>query len=185
MLVTAFLSLDLTGVGLPNTYVTVENEADGDLRAIDAFDFIFHARCAVRPVLVSVGHVHQALTEALLPALDDAFNHATCPIKGVLLTNPNNPIGQCYPKSVIEGCLRFCQRRNIHFISDEIYALTRHVCPEIRDPTAHLSTLSVPVNDLGCDLSRVHLLWSTSKDFGQNGVRMVSHCKVSPSGIVH
>ena len=118
--------------------------------------------------------IHATLTEALLPALEHAFENATCPIRGLLLTNPNNPLGQCYPQSVLEGCLKFCQKRNIHFISDEIYALTSFACDEITDPSPFVSTLSLDLPALGCDPSRVHVLWSTSKDFGQSGIRMVS-----------
>ena len=113
------------------------------------------------------------LTEALLPKLEEAYANASRPIKALLLTNPHNPLSQCYPRSVLEDCIRFCKRRNIHYISDEVYALTSFRCEELPDPIPFVSALSLNISDLGCDLSRVHTIWSTSKDFGQSGVRMV------------
>ena len=120
------------------------------------------------------------LTEALLPALELAFANASCPIKGLLLSNPNNPLGQCYPTSVLEGCIQFCQRHKIHFVSDEIYATTSYKCPDLQNPTPFVSVLSLNLAALGCDPSRVHAFWSTSKDFGQSGIRMVGSLTIGP-----
>lgn len=139
-----------------------------------AFDFVFRSRSSVNPIPVNIPDIHVTLTEALIPALEDALEKATCPIKGILLTNPQNPLGQCYPRSILEGCLKLCQRHKIHFISDEIYALTSYTCPDLPSPAPFISALSLDLASLGCDLSRLHTVWSTSKDFGQSGVRMVS-----------
>jgi len=139
----------------------------------DAFDFLFQARSSVTPIPVNVSNLGFTLTEAILPALEKAYEIAQCPIKGLILTNPHNPLGQCYPKLVLEGCLKFCNAHNIHFVSDEIYALTSFACPDIPNPVPFVSALSIDVEKLGCNRSRVHTIWSTSKDFGQSGVRMV------------
>jgi 1-aminocyclopropane-1-carboxylate synthase len=37
-------------------------------------------------------------------------------VKGMLLCNPHNPLGRCYPREVIEGYLSFCKKYDIHFI---------------------------------------------------------------------
>ena len=70
----------------------------------------------------------QIATSALLPALRQAYDSALEParIKAVLLTNPNNPLGVCYPASVIRECIAFCQQRRLHYVSDEVYALSAH-----------------------------------------------------------
>ncbi len=41
------------------------------------------------------------------------------------MTNPHNPFARCYPLRVLEECLRFCERRGLHYVSDEVYALSR------------------------------------------------------------
>ncbi|MCJ1401065.1 hypothetical protein MMC11_004277 [Xylographa trunciseda] len=142
------------------------------LHYADGFDFMFKARSSVIPVLVTVPTLGHVLTNALIPALEDAYMSARCAVKALCLTNPHNPLGQCYPKDVIEGCLRFCKRHDIHFISDEVYALSSFPCVDVPHPVPFTSVLSLDVEGLGCDLSRVHMLWSTSKDFGQSGFRM-------------
>jgi aspartate/methionine/tyrosine aminotransferase len=125
------------------------------------------------PVPVVTDSLDLTLSLPLIKALKHAFESSPIPIKGILMTNPNNPLGQCYSQFCIEECIKFCQRRNIHYISDEVYALTRIECPELLNPQPFVSALSVDVEKLGCDISRVHTVWSTSKDFGQSGVRMV------------
>lgn len=129
---------------------------------------------------MTVPDLRSALTGTLILAAVKAFETATCPIKAFVLTNPNNPLGQCYPQSVLEECLRFCQARKIHFISDEVYALTSFTCPDMPSPAPFVSALSLDLRTVGCDASRVHLLWSTSKDFGQNGFRLASNPQSSP-----
>lgn len=135
----------------------------------------------MNPIVVTIPDIHATLTEALLPALEHAFENAPHPVKGLVLTNPHNPLAQCYPRSVLEGCVMFCQRRNIHFISDEIYALTSCTGAYAPNPTPFVSALSLDVVRLGYDLSRVHTVWSTSKDFGQSGIRMVGKSVSSPA----
>lgn len=34
--------------------------------------------------------------------------------RAVILCNPQNPLGFCYPKETILAYLRFCQRHNLH-----------------------------------------------------------------------
>ena len=142
---------------------------------IDGFDFQFKARSIVTPIPVAANSIENSLTDALIPALEEAYNNAPCPVRAMLMTNPSNPLAQCYPQSCLEECLRFCQRKNIHYISDEVYALTSFPCPELPEPVPFVSVLSLDVARIGCDLSRIHMVWSTSKDFGQSGMRMVRY----------
>ncbi len=142
----------------------------------DGFDFQFRVRSAAIPVVVTVPDLASTLTHALIPALEQAYRNTTSPIKGLLLTNPHNPLGQCYPRSVLEECVRFCARHMIHLVFDEVYALTSFDCPELVEPIPFVSGLALNVKSLGGDPHRVHVIWSSSKDFGQSGVRMVCPC---------
>ena len=46
------------------------------------------------------------------------------PVRAVLLTNPSNPLGTIYDNSVVRDMLRWCLTNSVHYISDEIYALS-------------------------------------------------------------
>ncbi|WEW56125.1 hypothetical protein PRK78_001560 [Emydomyces testavorans] len=97
------------------------------------------------------------------------MDEAPCQIRALVLTNPHKTLGKCYPQDVLEECLKFCQQRDIQFISDEEYALTAFSCAEISAPIPFISVLSLDTRALKCDRSRVHTIWSISKDFGATG----------------
>ena len=124
-------------------------------------------------MVVNVPSFCQTFTTSLLPALNEAMANAACRIRALVLTNPHNPFGQCYPQELLEACLKFCQKYGIHLISDEVYALTSFSCAELSEPVPFISVLSLDARALGCDLSRIHTIWSISKDFGASGFRMV------------
>ncbi|GCB25558.1 probable inactive 1-aminocyclopropane-1-carboxylate synthase-like protein 2 [Aspergillus awamori] len=94
-------------------------------------------------------------------------------VRAVMLCHPHNPLGRCYPRSVITGLMRMCQARQLHLISDEIYALSvwnNHI-----DTDAPLvpfeSILSIDTTGV-LDSDLVHVIWGMSKDFGANGLRV-------------
>lgn len=72
----------------------------------------------------------------------------------------------------------FCQKRKIHFISDEVYALSLYPCPDLPNAVPFTSALQLDTKAIGCDLSRIHTVWSASKDFGSSGIRMVGFARV-------
>jgi aspartate/methionine/tyrosine aminotransferase len=90
--------------------------------------------------------------------------------RGFLLTNPHNPLGKCYPAATIRAIAAFCERHNLHFISDEIYALSVYADPE-QNQTPFVSALSLDLDDC-IDPRRVHVLYGTSKDFCASGLRL-------------
>lgn len=94
-------------------------------------------------------------------------------IAGILLCNPHNPLGRCYPRETLLALLRLCERHRIHLISDEIYALSVWF-DDTGEGTASApfeSCLSLATNDI-IDPSLVHVVWGMSKDFGANGFRV-------------
>ena len=79
--------------------------------------------------------------------------------------------------------MRFCNEHGLHYISDEVFALS--VLPHVEDAEdagpPFVSALTVvggqadtESNAAIIDRSRVHVLWSLSKDFASSGVRFVS-----------
>ncbi|KAF6240568.1 hypothetical protein HO173_001238 [Letharia columbiana] len=154
------------------------NEGDGVLIPgpyWNGYDVHCRNRSATSPILVSFPRLQDAFSMALVTALEKTFASSSCTIKALILTNPHNPLGQCYPKPVLEECLRFCQRRNIHLISDEVFALSTFNPSQVDLPeTRHfVSMLAVDPTALDCDPGRVHVVWSMSKDFAAGGIKLV------------
>ncbi|QYS97979.1 hypothetical protein H0G86_005180 [Trichoderma simmonsii] len=138
----------------------------------NGFDFQFRVRASVIPVLVNCRSFGTALSSKLLQGLKKAIDESKVPIRGLVMTNPNNPFGQCYPREVLEECLRFCEQHNIHYISDEVYAMSTFESPDSKDLPPFTSVLSMDLATVGCSPSRVHVIWSISKDFGSSGIRL-------------
>jgi len=98
------------------------------------------------------------LTEDLL---DEAFESSGRPVKALLYTNPSNPTGVIASPEEIEMVVRWTERRGIHLVLDEVYALSIH------GGTTFVSgaTLRPSLGD------HIHVLWAFSKDFGSSGLR--------------
>jgi aspartate/methionine/tyrosine aminotransferase len=122
----------------------------------------------------------------LIQHYSEAIKNATCPIRGLIVCNPHNPLGQIYPTIWLEALLQFCETHNIHFISDEIYALSNfgaiRFSQDVSNPdvvigleTKFTSVLAIDLKRLEVDPARVHIAYSISKDLGSSGVRLVCH----------
>lgn len=70
--------------------------------------------------------------------------------------------------------MKFCQKHGLHFISDEVYALTSFESLDTSNSPPFVSSLALDSATLGYDLSKIHVIWSPSKDFGLSGFRLVS-----------
>ncbi|KXJ85036.1 aminotransferase GliI [Microdochium bolleyi] len=109
---------------------------------------------------------------------EEALSRSKAPVKAVLICNPHNPLGCNYPKSTLQAILSFCTRHKLHFISDEVYALSQHVSRSSNSATStdvegsgpFVSALQLDPGQDGAGL--VHVLYSLSKDFGCNGLRI-------------
>lgn len=88
-------------------------------------------------------------------------------VKALLISNPNNPCGRCYPKATLLELARFCARKGLHFISDEIYAMS--IIPSLEDSLdPFTSVLQIAENSR----ENIHCLYGASKDFGAGGLRL-------------
>lgn len=125
-------------------------------------------------VPVTTQNVSDTFSPRIVPLLRDAFEKSPKNIRALVLTNPQNPFGQCYPLEVLEACAQFCQDRDIHLISDEVYALSCFDNDELdSELPPFISALHLDLDRLRVERARVHVIWSTSKDFGSSGLRMV------------
>ncbi|OLN89071.1 1-aminocyclopropane-1-carboxylate synthase-like protein 1 [Colletotrichum chlorophyti] len=89
-------------------------------------------------------------------------------VRAVMIVNPNNPLGRCYPRETLVRIMGFCNRHRIHLISDEIYGLSVFSSQSLPGFT---SVLSVdPQNLIDPDL--VHVEYGLAKDFAASGLRV-------------
>lgn len=123
--------------------------------------------------------------EGCVAACRAAMRDAGCKVRGVLSCNPQNPRGLVDSDTKISSLLRFCEEEDLHFISDEVYALTTFgvagsdsssdaTMPVTTHNHSFVSAGNIDLQALRVNPARVHLLQSTSKDLGSSGLRMVS-----------
>ncbi|CAF9940925.1 hypothetical protein IMSHALPRED_002227 [Imshaugia aleurites] len=133
----------------------------------------FGSRAGVRALGVAFGDVDPFSMDAI-SKYEEALYQAQkggIPTKALFLCSPQNPLGRCYPREVLVGLMKFCQRHQIHLISDEIYAISVWQNAEAPDAITFDSVLSIDTTGI-IDPGLVHALWGISKDFGANGLRI-------------
>lgn len=82
-------------------------------------------------------------------------------IKALIICNPHNPLGRCYPKETLIQLLRLCASKGIHLVSDEIYALS--VYKRYDRPSEEFTSIrSIDFTGL-INPNQVHLLYGMSK----------------------
>lgn len=102
-------------------------------------------------------------------ALEAAYKKAesmNIKVRGVLITNPSNPLGATIHRSVLEQILDFVTQKNIHLVSDEIYS------GSVFSPAEFVSIAEVLESRNYKDSERVHIVYSLSKDLGLPGFRV-------------
>ncbi|KAF5798788.1 putative 1-aminocyclopropane-1-carboxylate synthase [Helianthus annuus] len=105
-------------------------------------------------------------------ALEDAYQQAqkqNLKVKGVLVTNPSNPLGTSLSLHELELLVSFISSKKLHLISDEIYSGTVFSSP------GFISIMEVLKNKdlLNTDVAKqVHIVYSLSKDLGLPGFRI-------------
>ncbi|KAL8039569.1 hypothetical protein ABFX02_10G044500 [Erythranthe guttata] len=101
--------------------------------------------------------LHQAYDEARLKNIK---------VRGILITNPSNPLGATIKRKTLEQILDFATLKNIHLISDEIYSGSSFSPEEFVSVSEILEARNYK------DSERVHIVYSLSKDLGLPGFRV-------------
>ncbi|KAI3443669.1 hypothetical protein Pfo_000334 [Paulownia fortunei] len=102
-------------------------------------------------------------------ALEAAYKEAeskNIKVRGVLITNPSNPLGATIKRTILEEVLEFATRKNIHLVSDEIYSGSAFSSEEFISIAEILEARNYK------DSERVHIVYSLSKDLGLPGFRV-------------
>ncbi|KAL8472847.1 hypothetical protein ACS0TY_029240 [Phlomoides rotata] len=105
-------------------------------------------------------------------ALEDAYHLAhkrNLKVKGVLVTNPSNPLGITLTRTELNLLLKFVDTKGIHLISDEIYSGTVFNSPNFVSVMELLENRKYKDTDVS---NRVHIVYSLSKDLGLPGFRV-------------
>ncbi|KAL8673111.1 MAG: hypothetical protein Q9168_002466 [Polycauliona sp. 1 TL-2023] len=129
-------------------------------------------RTGVQLDYVSVGDTEQ-FSPACAEAYERGFEAAKASgrdIKALVICNPHNPLGRCYPRETLVALLRLCAAKGIHLISDEIYALSVYSRND-RPSETFTSIRAVDFSGI-IDPRQVHVLYGMSKDYGAAGLRL-------------
>ncbi|XP_038065085.1 1-aminocyclopropane-1-carboxylate synthase-like protein 1 isoform X2 [Patiria miniata] len=86
-------------------------------------------------------------------------------IRAVFFVNPNNPLGDVYPKQLVLDMLQFCHRHSLHLIMNEVYMNTI-----FKEGANFQSFLGLKPEEIP-DPQRVHFVWAASKDLSMSGMR--------------
>jgi aspartate aminotransferase len=102
--------------------------------------------------------------ETHIPRAEDLLGAVTARTKAILLNSPNNPSGAMYPPELVAEVARFCERKGVWLIADDIYhklAFDGIVAP---NPLAYA--------DKDPESSRVIVINAVSKIYGMTGFRI-------------
>ncbi|XP_020215676.1 1-aminocyclopropane-1-carboxylate synthase [Cajanus cajan] len=103
----------------------------------------------------------EALEAAYKKAKEDNIN-----VKGLIITNPSNPLGTTLDKDTLKSLVSFTNEKNIHLVCDEIYAATVFSSPN------YVSVAEVIQEVEHCKRELIHVIYSLSKDMGFPGFRV-------------
>ncbi|KAF6138189.1 hypothetical protein GIB67_011029 [Kingdonia uniflora] len=102
-------------------------------------------------------------------ALENAYKNAedmNIKVRGLMITNPSNPLGVSIQRSALEEILDFITRKNIHLVSDEIYS------GSVFSQNEFISVAEILEDRRYKGSERVHIVYSLSKDLGLPGFRV-------------
>ncbi|CAK8562549.1 unnamed protein product [Lathyrus sativus] len=126
------------------------------------------------PIQCNSSNNFQVTEQALQQAYQEAQNR-NLKVKGVMVTNPSNPLGTTMSRSELNLLVDFIEEnKDMHLISDEIYSGTVFTSPSFISVMEILKERNDLKNfkDIDEIKERVHVVYSLSKDLGLPGFRV-------------
>lgn len=107
------------------------------------------------------------ITRKALEAAYEKAKEANIKVKGLLITNPSNPLGTFIDRDTLRSLVRFVNEKDIHLVCDEIYAGT------VFNKYKFVSIAEIiEDDDIECNRDLIHIVYSLSKDMGLPGFRV-------------
>lgn len=128
-------------------------------------DFCWRTRARLLPIYCDSSNNFNITPSALESAYINA-RKSNIRVKGILISNPSNPLGTTMEKQTLQFLLRFVNEKRIHLICDEIFSGTVFKQPRF------VSLSEVVEADPTFDRRLVHVVYSLSKDLGLPGFRV-------------
>ena len=117
-------------------------------------------------VYASFGEGGDQFSPSCIQAYETALSSAQksgVKVRALLLCNPHNPLGKCYPVETLKELMLFCAKHDLHLISDEIYALSVFEVDGSPERTGFTSILSLDPDEGGLGTQRIHVMYGMSK----------------------
>lgn len=99
-----------------------------------------------------------------IPRIQEIEKAVSSCTKAIIINTPNNPSGVIYPESLIAELVDFCEKKNIHLISDDIYQ--KLVFDGIKASPAYLYT------DKDVENTQIIVVNGVAKLYGMTGYRI-------------
>lgn len=128
-------------------------------------DLQWRTRAQIIPVHCNSSNNFQITREALEVAYKKA-EESNIKVKGLIITNPSNPLGTIYDRDTLKSLVNFVNDNNIHLVCDEIYCATVFKSPSF------ISIAEIIEEMDHCKKELIHILSSLSKDMGLPGFRV-------------
>ncbi|XP_047963271.1 1-aminocyclopropane-1-carboxylate synthase-like [Salvia hispanica] len=127
-------------------------------------DLRWRTKVQLLPVTCQSSNNFQMTKEDLEEAFENA-QKANIKVKGVILSNPSNPLGTTMDKTNLRSLVTFINEKQIHLVCDEIYGATVFRSPRF-------VSISEVAEEMECNLDLIHVVYSLSKDMGLPGFRV-------------
>ncbi|XP_031282755.1 1-aminocyclopropane-1-carboxylate synthase [Pistacia vera] len=105
------------------------------------------------------------ITRAALEEAYEKAREANINVKGLIITNPSNPLGITLDRDTLKSLVSFVNEKNIHLVCDEIYAATLFCSPKF-------ISIAEVIQEMDCNHDLIHIVYSLSKDMGLPGFRV-------------
>lgn len=105
------------------------------------------------------------VTREAVEAAYQKAQEANINVKGLIITNPSNPLGTTLDSQTLQSLVNFVNDKTIHLVCDEIYAATVFSSPEF-------VSIAEIIQEMDVNRDLIHIIYSLSKDMGLPGFRV-------------